>query len=89
MNSRVEAKLTDLSGMNKAINGILQQAWERGRKYQEKLDERPKSKWLNGRCTNCGTKALYDIDYGVEVLVYYIEYSNFCPNCGRRMKNGT
>lgn len=33
MNNRTEAKLTDLSGMQKGIEGILQQAWERGRKY--------------------------------------------------------
>lgn len=33
MNKRIEKKLTDLSGMNRAVNEILQQAWERGRKY--------------------------------------------------------
>lgn len=33
MNNRTEAKLTDLSGMQKAIEEILKQAWERGRKY--------------------------------------------------------
>ena len=45
MNERTEKKLTDLSGMNRAVNEILQQAWERGRKYgnEEKKDveERP------------------------------------------------
>lgn len=33
MNNKTEAKLTDLSGMQKAIEEILKQAWERGRKY--------------------------------------------------------
>lgn len=33
MNNRTEAKLTDLSGMQKAIEEILKQAWERGRKH--------------------------------------------------------
>ncbi len=40
MNNRTEAKLTDLSGMQKAIKEILKQAWERGRKY-EQAKERP------------------------------------------------
>lgn len=39
MNARTEKKLKDLSGMNKAINEILQQAWERGRKYGQKETE--------------------------------------------------
>lgn len=40
MDGRTEKKLSDLSGMNKAANEILQQAWERGRKYgnEEKKD---------------------------------------------------
>ena len=33
MNKRTEKKLSDLSGMNRAVNEILQQAWDRGRKY--------------------------------------------------------
>lgn len=44
MNERTEKKLSDLSGMNRAIGELLQQAWERGRKYgnEEKKDiERP------------------------------------------------
>lgn len=44
MDERTEKKLSDLSGMNKAIGELLQQAWERGRKYgnEEKKDiERP------------------------------------------------
>ena len=40
MNERTEKKLSDLSGMNRAIGELLQQAWERGRKYgnEEKKD---------------------------------------------------
>lgn len=43
MNNRTEAKLTDLSGMQKGIEGILKQAWERGRKYgqNEAIDNAP------------------------------------------------
>lgn len=33
MNNRTEAKLKDLSGMEKAIKLLLQQAWDRGYKY--------------------------------------------------------
>lgn len=36
MNKRTEEKLKDLSGMSKAVNELLGQAWERGRKYGEK-----------------------------------------------------
>ena len=43
MNNRTEAKLTDLSGMQKAIEEILKQAWERGRKYGQNED-RPQGK---------------------------------------------
>lgn len=39
MNERTEKKLKDLSGMNKAINELLHQAWERGRKYGQKETE--------------------------------------------------
>ena len=44
MNNRTEAKLTDLSGMQKAIGEILKQAWERGRKYGQN-EERTKGKF--------------------------------------------
>ena len=33
MDERTEKKLSDLSGMDIAIGELLQQAWERGRKY--------------------------------------------------------
>ena len=33
MNSRTEDKLKDISGMSKAVNELLHQAWERGYKY--------------------------------------------------------
>lgn len=33
MNNRTENKLKDISGMSKAGNELLMQAWERGRKY--------------------------------------------------------
>ena len=33
MNNRTEEKLKDTSGMERAINALLQQAWERGYKY--------------------------------------------------------
>ena len=35
MNNRTEEKLKDLSGMQKAVSELLQQAWERGYKYCE------------------------------------------------------
>lgn len=33
MNKRTEEKLKDISGMEKAIKALLQQAWDRGYKY--------------------------------------------------------
>lgn len=33
MNNRTEEKLKDVSGMIKAVNELLHQAWERGYKY--------------------------------------------------------
>ena len=33
MNNRTEDKLKDISGMSKAVNELLQQAWVRGYKY--------------------------------------------------------
>lgn len=33
MNKRTEEKLKDLSGMSKAVNELLMQAWEKGYKY--------------------------------------------------------
>lgn len=45
MNNRTEAKLTDLSGMQKAIEEILKQAWERGRKYGQNEDT-PPGEWI-------------------------------------------
>ena len=33
MNNRTEDKLKDISGMSKAVNELLRQAWERGYKY--------------------------------------------------------
>lgn len=40
MDERTEKKLSDLSGMDRTVNEMLQQAWERGRKYgnEEKKD---------------------------------------------------
>lgn len=47
MNNRIEAKLTDLSGMQKAIEEILKQAWERGRKYGQNEDRPQGEEWLD------------------------------------------
>ena len=33
MDRRTEEKLKDISGMSKAVNELLRQAWERGYKY--------------------------------------------------------
>lgn len=44
MNNRTEAKLTNLSGMQKGIDEILKQAWERGRKYGQN-EARPQGEW--------------------------------------------
>lgn len=81
MNNRTEAKLTDLSGMQKAIEEILKQAWERGRKYGQN-EERPQGEWITtgecvelydefGKCSVCG-KETYEYDH--------------CPHCGVKMR---
>ena len=86
MNNRTEAKLTDLSGMRKAIEEILKQAWERGRKYGQN-EERPQGEWKHNNfdehyCNKCGNFALWS----EEADGYYEVQSNFCPNCGADMR---
>ena len=84
MNNRTEAKLTDLSGMQKAIEEILKQAWERGRKYGQN-EERPQCEWINlypdgliaGECSACHWQATQYEDDVVGMP--------YCPNCGAKM----
>lgn len=65
MNNRTEAKLTDLSGMQKAIEGILKQAWERGRKYGQN-EERPQGDLISREAlkkalkSNCKPELCHD-----------------------------
>ena len=47
MNNRTEAKLKDLSGMQKEVSELLYQAWKRGYKYCEvDHEERPQGEWI-------------------------------------------
>ena len=42
----------------------------------------PKAEWINGRCSLCGEKAITKW-YKKGAALFY---SNFCPNCGAKMK---
>lgn len=53
MNNRTEAKLTDLSGMQKAIEEILKQAWERGRKYGQNEAKTVEPCYQTISCLDC------------------------------------
>lgn len=81
MNNRTETKLTDLSGMQKGIEGILKQAWERGRKYGQN-EGKTQGEWILcedtyfSKCSICGDIWLNE------------ECGNYCPNCGAKMKGG-
>ena len=95
MNNRVEVKLTDLSGMQKAVEEILKQAWERGRKYQKRLDSAGDSEWIFDSdnlpiCKACGEIALQRIFVKVPDMIQEVRMikSNYCPNCGARMRKG-
>lgn len=85
---RKEEKLTDISGMKKAMAEIIQQAWDRGYKLGRlKTSEvKPESSWVikeisNGfgtfkrrACENCGhMRAQMPL--------------NFCGYCGYKMAN--
>ena len=85
---RTEEKLTDISGMKKAMAEIIQQAWDRGYKLgMLKISEvKPESSWVikeisNGfgtfkrrACENCGhMRAQMPL--------------NFCGYCGYKMTN--
>lgn len=85
---RTEEKLTDISGMKKAMAEIIQQAWDRGYKLGRlKTSEvKPESSWIikeisNGfgtfkrrACENCGhMRAQMPL--------------NFCGYCGYKMTN--
>lgn len=42
----------------------------------------PKAEWINGRCSLCGEKAITEwYEKGAALF-----YSNFCPNCGAKMR---
>ena len=43
-------------------------------------DLRPKGRWVDGECTNCGCDALYN--KGIPVPTY----TEFCPTCGADMR---
>ena len=45
-------------------------------------DLRPKGRWVDGECTNCGCDALYN--KGVPAPTY----TEFCPSCGADMRGG-
>ena len=95
MNNRTEAKLTDLSGMQKTIEETLKQAWERGREYQQRLDSVGDSEWILDSdnlpiCEACGEIALQRIFVKGPDMIQEVRMikSNFCPNCGAKMRKG-
>ena len=90
MNNRIEAKLTDLSGFNKAMNEVLQNAWERGRKYGQREMERPQGKWARHDEWVGGeyVGGFYHVNCPCEEGYYSKWETNFCPNCGQPMMKG-
>ena len=70
----------DLSGYSDRLWKI---AYERGKREAVK-----QGKWDDGRCTQCGFKAVVnpfavDLDTGERTLIL-----KFCPNCGAKMDGG-
>jgi len=50
---------------------------EECKRIVDALNERPKGKWIDGVCKDCG------YDGGTDALM---GLSNFCPSCGRDMR---
>ena len=83
MNNRTKAKLTDLSGMQKAIEETLKQAWERGRKYGQSeerlllhiLMENIKEKWIKDK--NPDKDGNYLCITGTENVAYFLRIVHF------------
>ena len=46
------------------------------------IEERKTGKWRDGFCSVCGERS----DYYLSGTIWIDELSNFCPNCGARMK---
>lgn len=73
MNSRTEEKLKDISGMSKAVNELLHQAWERGYKYgYKKAEEDLKKDTEYGECEYENGKLLKRMSGGY--ITYKVEY---------------
>lgn len=88
--------MDDLISRKALLNvvGKIPQSWEYGQAISDvyeiiksaptlTLDDlRPKGRWKDGECTNCGCDALYH--KGVPAPTY----TEFCPNCGADMRGG-
>lgn len=75
MNSRTEEKLKDISGMSKAVNELLHQAWERGYKYgykkaEEDLKRYDECEYENGKLLKrmSGGYITYKVEYLLDNL---------------------
>ena len=73
MNNRTEEKLKDISGMSKAVNELLHQAWERGYKYGCKKSEEDLQKdteYENGKLLKrmSGDYVTYKVEYLLDNL---------------------
>jgi len=90
MNNRTEAKLKDLSGMQKAVSELLYQAWKRGYKYCEvDHEERPQGEWIEvtRRISDSETATYWECSICKE-HDRKDGKSKFCCECGAKMKGG-
>ena len=103
MNNNTERKLTDLSGMQKAVSDILEQAWSRGRKYGiaesvGNTDEvRSQGEWEGWKFYSCGKLLRWRADVIEQKCskcgCWSLKWADtiqheYCSHCGVKMRKG-
>ena len=73
MNNRTEQKLTDLSGMEKAVKDILKQAWIRGLRYgiEQSKEDIPKGDLISRAAllkAFANSEHIKETDSGIDVM---------------------
>lgn len=69
---------------------LFKKEWEKIGKLlsvvlEKQTEQEPKTgHWIDGKCDKCGNHAPY---LAIAASTYFINYTDFCPNCGARMES--